>query len=178
MRAPGVLCGVPARTFAPDAILPDFRSGRNSFRQCRARGWICSKFADAPACERGARSRAMLCSLRRPVGRCLETSSRSSTGPRRAKVCRLSNLPDARDDLRIAGRGHVADTSRTAPLAGTSSPRRLRTCSAPMGCAGERRAHPPTSPQPSPIPPLSPCVIPLAAGGAAEGESDRGRRRR
>ena len=43
MSAPRALDGVPARNFAPDAVLPLFRSVTHFLGPHRAEGWICCK---------------------------------------------------------------------------------------------------------------------------------------
>ena len=78
-------------------VLASLSIGAPCFSAALGRGWICCKWA-SDTCLR-ARSRAMLCSLRQPVGRCLESSRSSSTTSSSlgAPVSRCPTLASARE---------------------------------------------------------------------------------
>ena len=96
MRAPRELYGMPARNFAPDVILPPFWSVRNFLGPRRAGGWIFWKCASDTCLRAGGEP----CSRpeRMPVGRCLESSSTSSTT---SSSCAGKPLPHPRQCPRM-----------------------------------------------------------------------------
>ena len=94
MRAPRELYGMPARNFAPDAVLPLFRSVRNFLGPHRAEGWICCKVPVTPVCER-EESQALVPNAYALAGVSILLQHRRAHRLR-AWVCRRPTLASAR----------------------------------------------------------------------------------